>query len=171
MGAAFRELDIATYKFPGGRLSANNTEKDAFRQQNLIVKGADADTLTIQPIKDLITGWYPGSSIEQDNTFTPPGWQGSPRQGLYHDVVKSSCRTCHVALDSNATDFGINWTSYGQLKRRRNILSDFVLCDSRFMPHAVTTYRNFWLSALPHRPAVLRDFNDGSDWPALGPCQ
>ena len=53
MGAAFRELDIATYKFPGGRLVANNAEKDAFRTQNLIVKGAAAgETISLQGIKD-----------------------------------------------------------------------------------------------------------------------
>jgi hypothetical protein len=171
MGAAFRELDIATYKFPGGRLVANTTEKTAFRQQNLIVKGAAAgDTITIQPIKDLIAGWYPGASIEQDNTFTPTGWVGVPQQDLYRDVVKQSCRTCHVAQDADTSNNGIGWITYGQLQQRRNLLDSFVLCDQRFMPHAVITYRNFWLSAAPHRPAVLRDFTNGSGWPALGTC-
>jgi cytochrome c5 len=173
MGATFRELDIATYKFPDGRLVANNAEKTAFRQQNLIVKGAaPGDTITIQPIKDLIAGWYPAASIEQDNTFTPAGWAGAPQQGLYHDVVKQSCRTCHVALDASTSNNGIGWISYEQLRRRREfgILQDIALCGGRVMPHAVITYRNFWLSASPHRPAVLRDFTNGTGWPALGPC-
>jgi hypothetical protein len=176
MGASFRELDIATYKFPGGRLVANNAEKTAFKQQNLIVKGAaPGDTITIQPIKDLIAGWYPGPSIEQDNTFTPVGWVGAPQQNLYHDVVKQSCRTCHVALDANTSDDGRGWISYGQLQQSRgdntfSTLKAYALCHPRFMPHAVTTYRNFWLSAAPHRPAVLRDFTNGAGWPALGPC-
>jgi hypothetical protein len=170
MAAAFRELDIATYKFPSGRLAANNAEKTAFRQQNLIVKGvAAADTITTQPIKDVIAGWYPAASIEQDNTFTPSGWLGAPQQNLYHDVVKQSCRTCHVALDADTTDNGLGWISYGQLRQRRGILPYIALCDGRVMPHAVIAYRNFWLSALPHRPAVLRDFAKG-DWPALGAC-
>lgn len=173
MGAAFRELDIATYKFPGGRLVADNAEKTAFRQQNLIVKGlAAADTITIQPIKDLIAGWYPAASIEQDNTFTPADWVGAPQQGLYHDVVKQSCRTCHVAFDADTSNNGIGWISYEQLRQRRNngLLQDYALCDPRFMPHAVITYRNFWLSASPHRPAVLRDFANGVGWPAIGSC-
>jgi hypothetical protein len=173
MSAAFRELDIATYKFPGGRLVANNPEKTAFRQQNLIVKGlAAADTITTQPIKDLIAGWYPAASIEQDNTFTPTLWAGAPRQGLYHDVVKQSCRTCHVAFDADTSNNGIGWISYDQLRQRRQngLLQNFALCGGRQMPHAVITYRNFWLSASPHRPAVLRDFTNGAGWPALGPC-
>jgi len=172
MGASFRELDIATYKFPGGRLVANDAEKTAFREQNLIVKGAAGDTIAIQPIKDVITGWYPGASIEQDNTFTPPGWAGAPQQTLYHDVVKPSCRTCHVAFDASPDPGGIGWIAYEQLRLRREfgILQSIALCNSRTMPHAVITYRNFWLSASPHRPAVLRNFTNGAGWPALGPC-
>lgn len=171
MGASFRELDIATYKFPGGRLTANNAEKTAFKAQNLIVKGLNAtDTISIQPIKDIITGWYPGASVEQDNSFTPSGWTGAPRQALYHDVVKTSCRTCHVALDADPSSSGFGWTSYAQLELRRSFLDSFVLCDERTMPHAVITYRNFWLSASPHRPAVFRTFQNGSGWPQIGPC-
>ena len=172
-GASFRELDIATYKFPGGRLVANNAEKTAFKSQNLIVKGlAPGDRIAIQPIKDLIAGWYPGASIEQDNTFTPGGWAGAPQQALYHDVVKQSCRTCHVAQDADASSNGLGWITYEQLRRRREfgILQDIALCEGRIMPHAVITYRNFWLSSLPHRPAVLRDFANGGGWPPLGPC-
>ncbi|HEX7227374.1 MAG TPA: hypothetical protein VF353_06340, partial [Candidatus Binatia bacterium] len=172
MGAAFRELDIETYKFPDGRVVANNAEKTAFKAQNLIVKGAaPGDTITIQPIKDLIAGWYPGASIEQDNSFTPSGWAGAPQQGLYHDVVKTSCRTCHVGLDADASNNGIGWTSYGQLQLRQGFLDNFVLCEGRFMPHAVITYRNFWLSASPHRPAVLRTFSNGGGWPQIGACE
>ena len=170
MGASFRELDIATYKFPGGRLVANAAEKDAFRQQNLIVKGASpTETIAIQPIKDLIGGWYPGASSDQDNAFTPSGWTGAPQQNLYHDVVKQSCRTCHVALDADASNSGIGWISYAQLQQKRGFLNYYVLCDGRMMPHAVITYRNFWLSASPHRPAALRTFTN-STWPAIGTC-
>jgi len=173
-GASFRELDIATFKFPGGRLVANNAEKTAFKTQNLIVKGAaPGDTIAIQPIKDLIAGWYPGASIEQDNTFTPTGWVGAPQQDLYRDVVKQSCRTCHVAQDADTSNNGLGWITYEQLRRRREfgILQDIALCEGRKMPHAVITYRNFWLSASPHQPAVLRTFSNGAGWPAIGPCQ
>lgn len=171
MGASFRELDYATYKFPGGRTVPDSTEKAAFKAQNLIVKGLNSgDTIAIQPIKDVIAGWYAGGSTDQNNSFTPPGWTGSPKQGLYHDFVKSSCRTCHVALDANTSSNGIGWISYDQLQQRRDFLDSFILCESREMPHAVITYRNFWLSANPHRPAILRDFQTG-DWSKIGPCK
>ena len=172
MGSSFRELDIATYKFPGGRLTANAAEKAVFKQQNEVVRGASNSTISVKGIKDLISGWYPGASADQDNSFTPPGWAGNPRQALYHDIVKASCRTCHVALGPGTGDeFDVDWTTYDQLKNRRGFLKSFVLCEDRFMPHAVITYRNFWLSGSPHRPAVLRTFQDGSNWAQLGPCQ
>lgn len=172
MGAAFRELDIATYKFPGGRDTADAGEKAAFKQQNAVVKGLNAaETVTIQPIKDLITGWYAGGNDEQDNNFLPPGWAGAPQQDLYRDLVRHSCRTCHVALDASAAPTGFGWISYDQLRNRRGFLDSFVLCEGRVMPHAAITYRNFWLSAGPHQPAVLRNFSNGSGWTQIGPCQ
>lgn len=172
MKASFRELDLETYKYPGGRLLPNAGEKERFKEQNLIVKGLNpGDAITKQAIKDLIDGWYSGASTDQDNTYTPPGWTGSPQRDLYHDVVKPSCRTCHVAFESNTSPGGINWVTYDQLKLRRFILKPYVLCESRFMPHAVVTYRNFWLSGSPHRPGVLRDFEDGTNWTKLGPCE
>ena len=171
MGAAFRELDITTYKFPGARDTANASEKAAFKLQNNVVKGlSPAETVTIQPIKDLIAGWYAGGTDDQDNNFTPGGWAGAPQQGLYHDLVKNSCRTCHVAFDASAANTGIGWITYDQLRGRRPFLDSFVLCDGRVMPHAITTYRNFWLSVGPHQPAALRNFSNGTGWTAIGPC-
>jgi hypothetical protein len=172
MGASFRELDYATYKFPAGRIVPNAGEKAAFKLQNLIVKGlAPGDTIAIQPIKDVIAGWYAGGTDDQDNNFTPPGWVGAPKQALYHDVVKPSCRTCHVALDADPFVTGEGWITYDQLEARRPfLLPNFALCESRIMPHAVITYRNFWLSASPHRPAVLRTFQNGAAWTQIGPC-
>ncbi len=173
MSAAFRELDYATYKFPFFALTPTPAEKAAFKDQNEIVRGlAPGDTLTNQPIKDLINGWYALPGDDQDNTWTPPGWLGAPQQGLYHDVVKQSCRTCHIALDASLAPSGIGWLTYAQFQQRRTggLLQSFALCTPRTMPHAVITYRNFWLSGSPHRPAVLRTFSNGAGWPAIGAC-
>jgi protocatechuate 3,4-dioxygenase beta subunit len=169
MSARFRELDTATYKFPGGGVVPSATEKTRFKEQNVLLKNAGAGC-TAQGIRDLITGWYPGASTDQDNTFTPPGWVGMPRGNLYHDVVKRSCRTCHIAFDDDASPSGINWTTYDQLKLRHDTVKGFVLCDNRFMPHAVVTYRNFWLSGSPHQPGALRNYSDGAAWPMFGEC-
>lgn len=169
MGSSFRELDTATYKYPGLALTPDAAAKTAFKEQNNIVRAANGDNISVQVIKDLIDGWYAGGTDDQDNTYTPPAFAGTPEKALYQDVVRHSCRTCHVALETD-----INWTDYEQLKLRRgfgDFLKDYVLCETRIMPHAVITYRNFFLSSLPHRPAILRDFVDGSDWEEIGPCE
>jgi hypothetical protein len=173
MRASFRELDTATYKFPAGRIVPDAGEKDRFKRQNLLISNAGSGCAA-QPIRDLITNWYPGASTDQDNNWTPPGWETPtvPAQAkqLYHDVVKRSCRTCHVAFGDSNSASGVNWIRYDQLKLRQGTLKSFVLCNNRFMPHAVITYRNFWLSSSPHQPGALRNYADGSDWPAFGAC-
>ena len=178
MKSSFRELDTATYRFPSGLFQPTPAEKAAFHQQNDLVKalhpgqGSPPNAGTRQAIRDLITGWYQAGNDDQDNTWTPNDWLGQPQQGLYHDVVAGSCRTCHVAFDDDSSQFGIQWTTYAQLKFRRSsgLLADYVLCQSRFMPHAVVTWRNFWLSSNPHKPAALRDYQDGTNWPQIGSC-
>lgn len=170
MGARFRELDTATYKFPEGRIVPDDGEKDRFKQQNLMIAGAGSGIAT-DAILDLIAGWYPGTSTDQDNSFTPAGWSGAPESDVYHDLIKRSCRTCHYAFDNDASEFGLTWSTYDQLKRDQGVLSYYVLCEGRPMPHSVITYRNFWLSSAPHEPGVLRDFSDGGDWPQIGECE
>lgn len=169
MGSHFRELDTATYKFPGARVVPDANEKSRFKSQNLMIANASS-TCTAQGIRDLIAGWYPGAGTDQDNSWTPAGWTGSPRSTLYHQVVKNSCRTCHVGFDDDTSAGGVNWTTYDQLKARHGFLKNFVLCDGRMMPHAVVTYRNFWLSGAPHEPGALRNYSDGAAWTALGDC-
>jgi hypothetical protein len=164
MHAHFRELDTATYKFPDMRLAPNLVEQTNFQAQNLLVtNGACAS----QGIRDLILGWYTSGSTSQDNIWTPSGWMGSGST-LYHQMVKQSCRTCHVAFTDDTSPGGLNWTTYAQLTTRQPGLKTFVLCTRyRYMPHSVITYRNFWLSS-PNQPAVLRTYSDGSVWTPIG---
>jgi hypothetical protein len=196
MGSSFRELDLSTYKFPGFRTTPNTAEQAAFKQQNQMIRATPpftSPTVTTsvarQPILDLIDGWYfpGGMGTTQDNTYTPgsvmdPKWQGAPQQGLYHDVVKVSCRTCHIAFDSTNDQFGLDWNRYDQFKRRRNngLLPNYAIGTSisgipgpfiRIMPHALVTYRNFWLDQSPnHRPTKLWEYNDSpGGWAQIGP--
>lgn len=174
MGARFRELDIATYRFPGGAATPSSDAANAFMQQNLMIRNA-GEGCASPPIRDLIDGWYADGVSDQD-PWIPPGWNGAPEDALYRDVVATSCRTCHIAFDNDEPDIGNTWTTYEQFRRVRGRLEDFVLCgsdapgDYRYMPHAAVTYRNFWLSGAPHRPGVLRNFSDGAAWVPFGEC-
>ncbi len=168
VAASFRELDYATYKFrlDDGATHPTLAEQQAFKDQNLIIRNAGS-AIASQPIKDLITGWYASGTPAQDNSYTPPNWIGAPQQGLYHDVVATSCRTCHIALQED-----LNWNEYSEFELGNAAfnLRYTVLCEGRYMPHAAITYRNFWLSAVPHRPEELRTFQKLPDWPRIGQC-
>jgi len=121
MKASFREFDLATFKFPGGRDVPNGTERAAFKQQNLIVRGNSTEDISAPAIKNLVNGWYGISQtyVDPHPTFTgqysnrfPPGmaatgWDDPPgassdtrtsHRYLYRTVVAQSCRTCHVAF-------------------------------------------------------------------------
>jgi hypothetical protein len=172
----FRELDLATYKFPAGRVTPNAAEQTAFRAQNLMIKDSAA---TRGPIIDLINGWYPGGVGNQDNSYTPAAWGagGSGQNDLYHQVVKVSCRTCHIAFDSADDSTGIDWNRYDQFYVRKGTIGSYTIGTSlstppsyRVMPHALVTYRNFWIDRQPvHRPETLWLFNDAPNWtPAIG---
>jgi hypothetical protein len=188
IGASFRELDLATYHFPGNRVTPNAAEQAATRAQNVMIRdtavatpaSATQNPVSRGPIVDLINGWYGGAV--QDNTFTPTNWKspgsGSTQsEGLYQDVIKVSCRTCHIAFDSANNANGRDWNRYDQmtsLARRSTIQSYAVESGFRLMPHALVTFRNFWLqtsvSATPQGSRVQRlwEYSDGATWPAFG---
>jgi cytochrome c5 len=171
MQSSFREWDLATFKYAGFRDTPNAAEKTAFQQQNFIIRD---HTEPRQSIKDLINGWYSGASTDQDVTWNPALWNGAPQQQLYHDVVEKSCRTCHVAFVSANTLSGINWATFDQFKYKHDPvhgdpIGGYVCGPGRYMPHALITYRNFWLSTNPSQSAKLRDFIT-TGWLQIGNC-
>lgn len=176
MGSSFRELDVATYKFPGLRTTPNAAEQASFKKQNQLITATGATRL---PIAALIDGWYApaGTGLTQDNSYTPTNWLGAPQQALYHDVIKVSCRTCHIAFVSGDDAGGLDWNRYDQVRPRRNDVRDYAIGPAisdtayRIMPHALVTYRNFWIARVPaHRPAQLWNYSDPNPpgWIAIG---
>jgi hypothetical protein len=178
MESSFRELDVSTYKFPGFRTTPNAAEQAAFKKQNQLIRATSAAR---KPILDLIDNWYlpGGMGATQDNSYTPINWKGLPQQTLYHDVVKVSCRTCHIAFVSDDDAGGTDWNRYDQFKARRvDSIPPFTIGTSisgipgngiRVMPHGLVTYRNFWLDQNPaHRPRKLWEYKDLPDWPPIG---
>jgi hypothetical protein len=173
LNSNFRELDLSTYKFPGLRTTPNGTEQAAFKKQNQFIRSTLAAR---QPILDLIDGWYApgGTGAIQNDAYTPTNWKGNPQQGLYHNVVKVSCRTCHIAFDGNDDASGLDWNRYDQFKLNRDSIASIAVgahlsTSGRSMPHSLVTYRNFWLDQNPaHRPKKLWEYIDLPDWPAIG---
>jgi hypothetical protein len=166
-GASFREFDAAAFRYPGGAVTPDATTEQALFDLNQLVKLSQPQPAII----DLIDGWYLGGTPTQDSNFTPAAWQASvDKIDLYRKVVGTSCRTCHIGFGSDPQNQGLNWVSYTQFQQQRTSV-EFAVCGSyKYMPHALITYRNFWLSTGPHRPDTLRNFT-ASDWVAFGNCQ
>jgi hypothetical protein len=183
--ASFREFDLATFKFPGGRDVPNDVERAAFKQQNLIVRANVTDTISTSAIKDLVNGWYgigadfvdPHPAFTGQNIrYNPPGWNDPPNtppdstkspQYLYHTVVAKSCRTCHVAFTNNNLP-GIDWTSFQQFSGFASeiaapgglVFSNTAnVAPTTAMPHALVTFKNFWSSRNPSEAEILTNFN------------
>lgn len=172
MSASFREFDLETFKYPGGRETPNQTEQDAFKRQNLLIKGSDkpeSDSdnsyhITQPAIKNLINGWYANDSPTQIASFVPVGWSGDSAR-LYSEVVAKSCRTCHVALETDPRTKGLSWISFEEFLHRRDDIINAV-CGDIIMPHANITFTNFWRS---DRPATFASFST-TGWDAVGQC-
>jgi hypothetical protein len=164
MNAHFREFDIASFKFarpgkpindPSRSIATADEQKTFFELNQLVLRTKPSDA-----IKELITEWYFGSR-EQNTNFVPINWEFSPFGtgglkrnppevvNLYRQVVATSCRTCHVALTPSFSSFE-EFKRYGP-----QILNDVLRGQPRTMPHAMTTFKNFWKSEAPHRPTAL----------------
>lgn len=161
MRASFREFDLGTFLYPGGRDFSQITaeELEAFRALN------QDQVLASQPataIQNLVNGWYKAGTGVPDLTFAPLEWQDPQVVDLYRNVVALSCRTCHVALRDD-----ISWRTYDQFRIRQGLIRNFVCRGPRLMPHAKVTYLNFWSSG--SRPAFLADFA-GPGWTRFVTC-
>jgi hypothetical protein len=167
VGASFREFDTDSFNYPGGAPTLPAASRQSFFDLNQLVKASSPQ----QGIQDVIDGWYSGlQPTDPPNTaFTPPAWidGGQPqKQALYQQVVAKSCRTYHVAFSLTSPVSGITWTGYAQFQLHQATIQSYVCGNNKYMPHALMTYRNFWLLSGPHRPYVLGNFT-ATDWAGL----
>ncbi len=151
MGSRFIAFDLASYGYSGFAASFSRaSQEEAFR---LLNQGVLENTNPSAAQQELIPGWYggPGGVDTVGRTvtdgFVPTGWSAQPT--LYTDVVRTSCRTCHVdrdaPLDWNLFSGGSIFTDNAGTGFKQNgpIIQPY-LCELRIMPQALVTYVNFW---------------------------
>ncbi|HEU5304319.1 MAG TPA: hypothetical protein VFU40_06725, partial [Gemmatimonadales bacterium] len=144
--ARFREFDLPSFKYSGGRswdfAPSPNTltaaELSAFANLNREVRDVAPGT---SPIKDLIDNWYPGgfgAGVAPVKPVVPAGW--STQVNGYHNVYAKSCRTCHVARDNGVANNFLTFSASNDFSGTR-----YVVCGSpKVMPNAYITYKNLW---------------------------
>ncbi len=153
LNTRFIAFDVESFGYSGlaSTVTKAGQQKD-FNTLNSIV----LDTNYSGATDELVHGWYgvtPGTAIPAaatfDETFVPTGWRtNAGTVALYNQVVKTSCRACHATRDA-----GLDWNTYTVLHDNLSVKS--VVCNLHVMPQAQVTFRNFWLSTTPNRPAAL----------------
>ena len=157
MGSRFIAFDLKSFEYSGfASAFSRASQEDAFRKMN---QGVLQNTNPSSAAQELINGWYThdaGTITTLNQTvkdaFVPPGWVG--HDSLYLDVVRTSCRTCHVNRDKPIDWAKFNGTSLladpsnSGFKQYGPVVEPF-LCGIRFMPHSKVTYISFWGNSSP----------------------
>lgn len=110
LGSRFLPFDTGNYLFGSRAALTELAQGAALKQLNMMVRATEEPILpaTTTPTMSLIDGWYAGGRTALDKTYLPPAWRVATGTAtapevakFYHQVVGSSCRTCHVSLGPN----------------------------------------------------------------------
>jgi hypothetical protein len=165
-GAVFLPFDLDQFQYQdvaGQRLADQLT---AFRSLNQMARkvafrsaGYTATAVTTQ-----IDGWYGNvnSEILSGNFnagYVPAGWASAP--DFYYSVVRRSCRGCHMTLpklDANNQLNALRFESSNDFNAYAAASAGAL--RNHFMPHALQSQREFWLSS---QPAKLANYLNSVD--------
>jgi hypothetical protein len=174
IGGHFLPFDLDNFEYSNSPRFTRKAQEAQFRHLNQLI----FDTNIKPVVEQLLKGWYPSGHGPQQSQFVPPGWdlnqdpqdpsaQFSPRE-LYLEVVKPSCRTCHIVMSDN-----LNWNRYtniatddprtppddtqGGFKDLAGTIQGAV-CSGKnsYMPNAEVTLNLFWED--PLQPDLLTRF-------------
>jgi hypothetical protein len=116
--------------------------QEKIRSINALIR----QTYSSPAISAYIDGLYGGMDgsrhkVDQAGTralpdFAPQGW--ATQRSLYLDFVKRDCAMCHLAGPAH-----LNFLSAGNFMSNKNLIHTAV-CTARSMPHAETSFINFW---------------------------
>lgn len=148
--ARFLAFDLQSFQYYGSAPYRRADQEAAFKVLNQTILQTNKSPAE----QELITGWYPGSTFNND--FVPAGWAGHDQ--LYKDVVAKYCRSCHTSRGT-----GLDWNTYTLFQSFTGSIR-YDVCTSRGMPHALVTYSNFWFD-----PTALSTLSGLAGW-GTQPC-
>jgi hypothetical protein len=116
LGANFLAFDTGNYLFGSDSRLTETAQGESFYQLNQLVLATQASPNSVTGT--LIQGFYPNGSHVLDKSYLPPNWQtaatSQPQAAkFYHEVVATSCRTCHASLVSPRYDWNTTVLSKG----------------------------------------------------------
>lgn len=154
LNAQFIPYDLDNYRFSTVPGLSRAEQENSFRALNQYVLATNPNTATIE----LIQGWYPtATSVFHDN-FIPTGWAG--QETLYNNVVKPTCRMCHIVLgpDVVTSNPNVTFSTYANFASQADHIA-WRVCGTagalryRYaMPNAKQTFDQFWSNTSPSLP-------------------
>jgi len=160
------DLDQLEFRSPSGPTASEQTTlrnlNATARQIAVLVRGqaVPPNPPPDVPMVDQIDGWYHNTSRftvlsgNFDSTYVPGPWTSQAPHGdpnVYSNVIRPSCRGCHLALENPA----LNFDGGDALLRFAGTTAVANAVASHLMPHALQTQRQFWLSG---QPLLLEQF-------------
>lgn len=164
--ARFLPFDLRSFKYSAlfSNMYSRASQEGAFKLLNARILDS---TNPSAAMNDMIPGWYGGAGLPQptqNSAWVPAGWVTPGKSAVYDEAISRACRTCHVSRDP-----GLDWADWAGLDNFASSVN-YDVCQALSMPQAKVTYYNFWLSASPHQPDILK--NAGlSGWTNTGACQ
>ena len=154
VGSSFLPFDVFGFKFASNPGFTLNDQQEAFRKVNLMVKNTNPNASNPDnPIVTFIDGMYSGAvgtpGTHANDNWVPAGWAAKPN---VYDVVKRTCRTCHLAV-SQSYDF----TTYQQMFTDSKVPIQVDVCNAKSMPNAEVPYRKFWTQTTVYLPGYWSD--------------
>lgn len=150
IGSLFLPFDIDQFDFD----STHPRDENAFRSLNQIVRNvavASGSTIDLNSsVRNQVDVWYnnPSHLATLSANFSaavPTGWNSPDGSNLYVNVIRGSCRNCHMTNDQSTLHFDTEAQFNTPVVRAQTVAA---LCNYG-MPHSLQSVRQFWQSSQP----------------------
>jgi hypothetical protein len=134
-GASFLPLDPWMFVYKGGP-SGRAAQEDKIRQINNFVLRSKPSAAIVAYLNGLYGGAVATTGAKATDDFVPSGW--SAQAGLYRQVVRPYCASCHLAQQP-----AYSFSSWGNFQGNAALIQAAV-CMSHSMPHAEVPFKEMW---------------------------
>ena len=135
IGASLLPLNPSELAYAGGS-AGRAAQEDSIRKINQYVVGSAPSAAVAAYINGLYGGKVGVAGTKAIDDYVPSGWSAQP--GLYRQVVRPYCSTCHMAADP-----GYSFASWGNFQGNAALIRASV-CATHSMPHAEIPFKEFW---------------------------
>ncbi|MEO6525905.1 MAG: hypothetical protein ABIP93_04720 [Gemmatimonadaceae bacterium] len=148
LGASLLPLNPSELVFAGGP-SGRAAQEESIRKINQYVVRAAPSAAVASYINGLYGGQVNVAGAKALDDYVPSGW--STQSGLYRQVVRPYCATCHLAAQPD-----YSFASWSNFQDNAAIIR-VAVCLTHSMPHAEQPFKEFWTknTGIVYLPGLL----------------